>query len=347
MVQMRRWFDDTALDSSVVLYSRVRLVRNWSEYPFSLRLSDEDGEEMVKRLFKYTVGFLDEKGNPYQEEWLNSLSELDRAGLRERHILNSSLLERKAPMGALVSEDESVSMIFNGTDHIRIQVVKPGLNLKEAFRQADALDDRINEKISYAFDKKYGYLTSFPTNVGTGLHALVLLHLPSLAKGKKFNSLIGEMGRFGTVIRGLNGEGSENYGDLYVVSNQKTLGQTEKEMIDVVNHVALQLAEQEKQVRAMYRKGHGLALEDSIYKAYGVLKYARTLSTKEALTDLSYVMMGVSEGILKFKEPYSVYSMMLGIQPANLKKLSDRPLGKAELEEARARYIREELPELR
>lgn len=344
---MRRWFDDTALDSSVVLYSRVRLVRNWSEYPFSLRLSDADGEEMVNRLFQYTDGWMDEMGRPYQKEWLNRLSELDREGLKERRVLNSALLERKAPMGALVSEDESVSLIFNGTDHVRIQTIFPGLALRETFQLADALDDKINEKISYSFDKRYGYLTSFPTNVGTGLHASTLLHLPSLSKGKKFNNLMAEMGRFGTTIRGLLGEGSENYGDLYVVSNQKTMGQTEKEMVDVVNRVTLQLAGQEKQVREMYKKSHKMELEDEIYKSYGVLKYARKLSMKEAMTYLSQILMGVSEGVLTFREPYSIYSMMLGIQPANLKKLSDRPLGKAELDGARARYIREELPELK
>ena len=346
MEQMRRWFDETALDSSAVLYSRVRLVRNWNQYPFPLRMTNEAGKEMVARLFQYTGYLQDAHGNPYQEGWLDQLSELERIGLKERHILNSSLLERKALMGIMMSQDEKVSMIFNGTDHIRIQVIEPGLHLKEAFRQVDILDDKINEKISYAFDPKYGYLTSFPTNVGTGLRALVVLHLPSLSKGKKFNNLIAEMGRFGTSVRGLNGEGSENYGDLYVVSNQKTLGQSEKEIIDVVNRVAFQLVEQEKQVRERFLEGHRLDCEDEIYKSYGVLKYARKLSMKEAMTYLSQILMGVSEGILKWKEPYSIYSMMLGIQPANLKTLSDRPLDKTELEEARARYIREELPKL-
>lgn len=343
---MHRWFDETALDSSVVLYSRIRLVRNWEEYPFSLCLSDAEGEEMVKRLFQYTEDFKTPEGLPFQKLWLNQLSGLERQALRERHILNSSLLERKAPMGAMLSNDESVSMIFNGNDHIRIQVMAPGLQLAKAYEVADRLDDRLNQKISYAFDEKYGYLTSFPTNVGTGLHAMALLHLPSLSKGKKFTNLIGEMGRFGTTVRGLNGEERENFGDLYMISNQKTLGQSEKEMVDLVNRVAFQLAEQEKQVRDMYRSNHRISLENEVYKSYGILKYARRLSIKEAMLYLSQVLMGTSEGILKMQTPCSVYRIMLGIQSANLKQLSDRPLDKTELEIARANYIREELPEL-
>ena len=236
--------------------------------------------------------------------------------------------------------------MLNGTDHIRIQLLSPGLNLEALWKQGDKLDDYVNQRFSYAFDKKYGYLTSFPTNMGTGMRASVVLHLPNLSMGKKFTGLVSEMGRFGASVKGVYGEGSENYGALFQVANQKTLGLTEKEIVDLVGRVATQLLNQERQVRAMALKKHRLECQDEAYKSYGVLKYARRLSARDAMTFLSQLMSGINDGLLETKEPCAVYRLMLGIQPANLQKLSDRPLGKEELDVARASYLRSELPDL-
>ena len=162
------------------------------------------------------------------------MDELSRRTLRERRILNSSILEKKETVGLIVSRDESVSIVLNGDDHIRMQFLSSSLSLGELWRMADQTDDYVNARFSYAFDEKYGYLTSFPTNTGTGLRASVTLHLPTLSMGKKFQSLIGDMSRFGVSLRGVYGEGSENYGALYEVVNQKTLGSTEQEIIALV-----------------------------------------------------------------------------------------------------------------
>ena len=205
----------------------------------------------------------------------------------------------------------------------------------------------MNTRFSYAFDEKYGYLTSFPTNVGTGMRASVTLHLPTLSTGKKFQNLIGDMSRFGVTLRGIYGEGSENYGSLYEVANQKTLGLSEQEIIDLVKRIANQLNRQEKQVRQLSLKNHSLEREDEAYKSYGVLKYARRLSAKDAMVFLSQLMAASDDGILTFEEPCSIYRMMLGIQTANLQKLSHKPLSREELDVARAAYLRKELPELR
>lgn len=301
---------------------------------------------MVDRLFQELHSLGDEDGRQYEHAYLEELPELDRRALRERRILNSSILERKAPMGVMVSQEEDVSLVFNGTDHIRIQVLSSGMKLPELLKIVEQVDDYIDARISYAFDEKYGYLTSFPTNVGTGMRASVTLHLPSLSMGKKFPAMLSDMSRFGVSIRGVYGEGRENYGSLYEVSNQKSMGQNEKELIDLVSKVAMQLNDQENQVRSMTRKNHILTMEDEAYKSYGVLRYARKLTMKEAMTYLSHLMSGVSDGLIRFKEPCSVYRLMLGIQTANLQKLSDRPLDKEELDVARAGYLRKELPEL-
>lgn len=343
---MLKWFEQVDRERPGIISSRVRLVRNWGQYAFPSRLTPREGMEMIHRL-EYglrDLGSLD--GKHYEYTYLEELGELDRKALRERRVFNSTIASRKAPTGIILSDEEDVGIVLNGTDHIRLQMLSTGLHLDELWRQADRMDDFINERFSYAFDEKYGYLTSFPTNVGTGLRASVILHLPSLSMGKKFGGLVTEMGRFGAIVKGVYGEGSENYGALYEVSNQKTLGVSEKEILDLVTRVAVQLAGQEMQVRQMAMEKHGLECADEAYKSYGVLKYARRLSAKDAMTFLSQLMRGLDDGIFKTEEPCQVYRLMLGIQPANLQKLSDRPLGKEELDMARASYLRAELPDI-
>ncbi len=221
-----------------------------------------------------------------------------------------------------------------------------GLDLGSCYERADQIDDFVEQKTEYSFDEKYGYLTSFPTNVGTGLRASVVLHLPLLSKRKNFTSLVAEMGRFGAQVKGVYGEGGENFGSLYQVSNQKTLGQSEKEIVALVTKAAAELDAQEKKLRQDALKQRLLARTDEAYKSYGVLKYARRLNRKDAMEFLSQIMAAVTDGILKTKEPCSIYSLMLGAQPANLLKLAEKPLNKEELETARAEYLRNSLPEL-
>ncbi len=343
---MLKWFAHVDQDRPGVINSRVRLVRNWNQYAFPSRLAQKEGMEMIHRLELGLQGLGSLDGKKYQYINLGDLSELERKAMRERRVFNSTIASKKTPTGLILSEDEGTGIVLNGTDHIRLQLLSAGLHLDEMWQQCDRMDDFINARFPYAFDEKYGYLTSFPTNVGTGMRVSVTLHLPTLSLGKKFNGLVAEMGRFGALVRGVYGEGSENYGSLYEVSNQKTLGVTEKEILDLVNRVAQQLLAQEKQVRKLALEKRRLEYEDEAYKSYGVLKYARRMSAKDAMVFLSRIMSGIADGILKMEEPCPVYAMMLGIQPSNLQKVSERPLGKEDLDEARAAYIREKLPNL-
>lgn len=343
---MLKWFEQADQARPGVISSRVRLVRNWNQYVFPSRLPQKESMEMIHRLELglKDLGTLD--GKTYEYLYLGDLSELDRKAMQERRVFNSTVASKKTPTGLILSEDEGTGIVLNGTDHIRLQVLSPGLHLDELWKQCDQIDDFINSRFAYAYDNKYGYLTSFPTNVGTGMRVSVMLHLPTLSLGKKFNGLVAEMGRFGASVRGVYGEGSENYGSLYEVSNQKTLGLTEKEIIDLVNRVAQQLLTQENQVRRLALEKHRLEYEDEAYKSYGVLKYARRMSAKDAMIFLSRIMSGISDRILKMEKDCPVYPLMLGIQPANLQKISKRPLGKEDLDEARAAYIRTALPNL-
>ena len=323
---MLKWFECEEENRQNIISSKIRLARNWSEYVFPAKLSKEESLEMVKRLCEGLADLGEQDKNQYETTYLEDLSELDRRALKERRVLNASVLSRKAPMALMVSEKEDISLVFNGTDHIRIQALSTGLHLQELLKTANEVDDFINARFSYAFDEKYGYLTSFPTNVGTGMRASVMVHLPSLSLGKKFSSVLTNMGRFGVSIRGAYGEGRENYGSIFEVTNQKTMGQTEKELADLVGKVAQQLNDQENQVRALTLKNHKLEREDEVYKSYGVLKYARRLTMKEAMTYLSQLMAGITDGLIKPDNSCSIYRLMLGIQTANLQKLSNRPL---------------------
>ncbi len=343
---MMKWYENADQERPGVVCSRVRLVRNWDQYVFPSRLPRKECAEMIRRLEMglKDLGSLD--GREYIYARLEDVSDLERKAMCERHVFNSTIAEKKTPVSVILTPEEDTAIVLGGTDHIRIQMLSPGLHLEELWKRCDQLDDYIGERFSYAFDEKYGYLTSFPTNVGTGLRASVTLHLPTLSMGKKFHGLVTEMGRFGATVRGVYGEGSENYGALYEVSNQKTLGLTEKEILDLVSRVSLQLLSQENQVRRLAREKHSLECEDEAYKSYGVLKYARRLSSKDAMTFLSQLMRGISDGLITAKEPFPVYRMMLEIRPANLQRMSDRPLNKEELEIARAAYIRSALPDI-
>ena len=344
---MAKWFEEAEKEMSNVIYSRVRLVRNWKEYPFPGKMTREQGAEMTARLNEglKDIGSLD--GGRYAKAELERLADLDRAALTERRVLGRSMSKKKGPASLIVSEDERASIVLNGDDHIRIQVLEAGLNLEGCYKRADRLDDYISERFEYSFDEKYGYLTSYPTNVGTGLRASVVLHLPLLSRKRSFNSLVADMGRFGTAVRGVYGEGGgENYGSLYQVSNQKTLGQSEKEIIELVTKAAAELDAQERRLRQEALKQKPLGCQDEVYKSYGVLRYARRLTRKDAMEFLSQIMVGVRDGILKTKEPCSIYRIMLGIQPANLLKLAEKPMEKEELEAARAQFVRAELPEI-
>lgn len=343
---MLKWFEQTDSSRCGVISSRIRLVRNWKEYKFPSKLDEKDGSEMIHRLEFGLKDLNEEIGKPLSFSMLEELNELDRVALKERRVLNTSIAAKLSPVGILLSENEDTEIVFNGDDHIRIQVLKTGLHLDELWEQANRIDDYMNERFPYAFDDRYGYLTAFPTNVGTGLRASVVVHLPMLSQGRKFSSLIGEMGRFGAAVRGVYGEGEDNFGALYEVSNQKTLGQTEREIIDTVTKAAIQLANQEMQVRKLSLQRRKIEREDEIYKSYGVLKYARRLTSRDAMIFLSQMMAGLEDGLIHTKEEFNVYRLMLGIWPANLQKISDRPLNKEELDMARAEFIREKLPEL-
>lgn len=344
---MEKWYEMPGSPDSNVVYSRVRLVRNLEGYPFPGKMTREQAMELTGTLCEKLkdVGSID--GTDHRFAYLHQMTDLQKTSLMERRAINRSIAKKAEPAALILSRDERVGISLNGDDHVRIQVLEKGLDLMECYSRADRLDNYISERFDYSFDEKYGYLTTFPTNMGTGLRASVVVHLPMLSRRKNFNSLVADMGRFGTSIRGVYGEGSENYGSLYRVSNQKTLGQSEKDIIDLVSKAAAELDAQERRLRKEALKQRPVICADESYKSYGVLKYARRLTRKDSMEFLSQIMVGVTDGILQTKEPCSVYALMLGVQSANLISQADRPLNKEEVEVARADFLRAGLPEIR
>lgn len=336
---MSKWYEDVNRQQDVYVYSRIRLARNIKGHVFPGKMDDAEARQTLGQL----AAGLSDLGLEYRD--LSHCSADYRQGLAERRILNLGLAKRNTPMGLYMSADESKSILLCGDDHLRLQCIQGGLTFQKLWEQADQMDNWVGERFAYAFDPKYGYLTAFPTNVGTGLRASVLLHLPVISSGKQFRSVMDEAKRIGISIKGIFGEPSENYGALYYVSNQKTLGQTEDEIIVSVQRVAAQLAGQERKTRQELLKGHRNEREDEVYKSYGVLKYARKLTMKEGLVYLSQVRGGIFDGVIQTEQPVSIYSLMVGIQPGNL-RLNMGSFESEQIDYVRADYVRKHLPEL-
>ncbi|MCI8566580.1 MAG: ATP--guanido phosphotransferase [Lachnospiraceae bacterium] len=343
---MTKWYEETDQMHDVFVMKRLRLVRNVAGHIFPSRLRGAERQAMLSQLETDFVPMETEEGQPYAYCRLDELDETSRNALYERRVINYSRVEDGEPSGLLLSPDEALSLVLNGEDHLRLQYLSGAQSLENMLARLMRLEDTLGEKAPFAFDEKYGYLTTFLTNVGTGLRASVVVHLPMLSNGSQFRKLVQEYSRFGISVKGLSGDSNENYGGLFEVKNQKTLGQTEEELIGLVSQAANQLATQERKVKSLALRSHRLQIEDEIYKSYGVLKYARKLTYKEGMTYLSQLRMGLCENLVQAETPVNVFGIMLNIRPANLKKTHARDLEGDALDEARAKYIQAHLPKL-
>lgn len=340
---MLRWFEENGSDSDVVISSRVRLARNVIPYNFSLKLSEQDARKMVDEAAGKIRRL--EIMKDYSEYDFKDLDVFQKTAMKERHVISDFLLGQKTAAG-FVSPDENMSIMLNEEDHIRIQAYEAGMNMKAAYGTADKMDDRIGALLNYAYDLKYGYLTTCPSNVGTGMRASYMMHLPALSANNRIAGLATEIGRFGLVLRGIYGEGSTGMGDIYQISNQITLGLSEEEVIDNLNHISQQIIEQERALRRQFIAQKKISALDAVYRSYGVLKYARKLSLKDGMLLLSELRLGLAEGLIRpaSEEDCCVYQLMIGIQPANLQLISETELTGEELDMQRAQFIRDHLP---
>lgn len=336
------WAEGKGNAADVVVSSRVRLARNLDRFPFVTRATPEERKsvaEAVREAIESEPLFREFACCPVYE-----LDALSRGLLVERRLMSPGFLNGCPERVLFIDAKGIVSVMVNEEDHLRIQVLLGGLALCEASRIASSID-RILTRLGFAFDSEFGFLTTCPTNVGTGLRASVMLHLPALKMSHAMPEIIAQSGRLGLVVRGAYGEGTTSAGSLYQVSNQVTLGLSPEELIEKVEAIASRLAEQEGRARDVLLKGQK-ALEDRLWRAWGTLSYARRIGLSEAMECLSLVRMGQEAGLgVPFnKMPWG--RLFLDIQPGHVQARAGRQLSEEEAEVARAELIRNALAQL-
>ena len=322
------------LMSDVVLSTRIRLARNLKQYPFPARL-DRDEKKAVCSLIKEAL-----EGEGLVCTDMETLSPVEAVSLAEKHLISAEFASNGTGRSLLLSENEDISLMLCEEDHIRIQIIEPGLSLEEAYKKADRTDSVIESKLSYAFDERIGYLTQCPTDLGTGMRASVLLHLPALSRKGAVRNLTATVAKLGLTLRGSYGEDGEILGDIYQLSNRVTLGISEKAALQNLNSIALQIVTQEKQARAVLIKDEDFM--DKIFRAYGILKSAYKLTSKELTNLISYVRLGAAEGF--FDIPVEKLSALTTeLQPATMNTRSEVPLTRSQRDIKRAERVREVL----
>ena len=331
------WYKNKGNEGDIVLSTRVRLARNLTEYPFPARL-DETQKKDIGTIVRDIIDADKSFGLDFID--MSALSSAQTVSLAEKHLISPEFACDTIGRSLLLSKDEDISIMICEEDHIRIQTVYAGLSLEEAYETATKIDTILENKLSYAFDEALGYLTQCPTNIGTALRASVMLHLPALSKKGAMQRLSTTVAKLGLTLRGSYGEGSEVSGDIYQLSNQVTLGISEEAAIKNLNSIAMQIIAQEKQARAALIKDEDYL--DRIYRAYGILKSAYKLTSKELINLVSYVRVGVSEGILSIPTE-KLREMTVVLQPATLNAQSGKVLTQTERDILRSQKVREEL----
>jgi len=338
------WLRGSGPHSDVVISSRIRLARNLAGFPFVNRANRRQryevlehcrGQIMTKRLGDKTI-------------WVQLADSpaIDRQLLVERHLISRDLARPKArvPRGVAVGHDETFSVMVNEEDHLRIQVFRSGMQISEAYDQINRIDDVLEEKLDFAFSRRFGYLTACPTNVGTGIRISVMMHLPALTVTGEIEKVKRAARDMHLAVRGLFGEGSEATGDFYQVSNQTTLGKTEKETIaDFEASIIPQIITYEHQARQAMMRQREKQLDDKVHRAWAILNHARLLSTNEALQLLSHLRLGIHTGRLEHTDIRTVSELLLLCQPAHLQKVTGQEMTPAARRIARANLMRQRL----
>ncbi len=337
------WLKGAGPHSEIVISSRVRLARNLAGFPYVNRSNKRQQREIIdacheqictKRLAE-NVLWVDLESSPI----------LDRHLLVERHLISKHHAEADGVARAVaIGGDETFAIMINEEDHLRIQVLRSGMQLAEAYDQIDRIDDVLEERLDYAFSRRFGYLTACPTNVGTGIRVSVMLHLPALKLTGEIEKVKRAARDMHLAVRGLFGEGSEALGDLFQVSNQSTIGKSEPEVLaDFETSVVPQIIAYEQQARQALLKQRVALLDDKIWRAWATLTHARVLSTEETLALLSHVRMGVNLGRLDTTDIRTINELFLLIQPAHLQRLAHAEMTPADRRVERARLVRQRL----
>lgn len=336
------WLDASGPKGSIVLSTRIRLARNLAGVVFSQRARDADRSAVLARVAEASAAS-DRMASAVTFR-LDQLERAERQLLHERHLVSKELAgldrEAKPRPGAALLVQGSVGVMVNEEDHLRLHGMRSGFALEDAYAEVDAIDADLGRLLPFAFHPEFGYLTSCPTNAGTGLRASVLIHLPGLVLTKEIGKVLQGLAQVGLTFRGLYGEGSEVVGNFFQLSNQTTLGKSEEELLDHLGKIVRQVIEYEEQARAELVDKAPTIIADKVWRAYGLLKYARSLTFEETMNLLSGVRLGVGLNLITGLSVYTLNKLLIFTQPAHLAALEGRPSGDPELPTVRATYVR-------
>jgi len=328
-------------NTGIIVSSRVRLARNVCGRRFPAWASEEDAVRLLHDL-NPILGRLQACRDPIVLE-ISSLNRMEKEILIERHLMSRDMAEKGKGSAVVLKRDESIAIMVNEEDHIRMQAMSPGLNLRNLWKQIDAVDSEIESNVEYAFSPQMGYLTACPSNVGTGIRASVMLHLPGLVLMNEINSIIKAVSKMGLAVRGLWGEGTDAAGNMFQLSNQTTLGETEEVIVERLEKIVLEIDEHEKNGRNRLLEQKGNYIRDHFGRAVGILTHAHMLNSKETLEMLSALRLGLDLGIISGWKRAMIDELFLLTQPGHLQKLEGRVIGAEKRDLARARLVRQRL----
>ncbi len=342
------WLSGQGPEADIVFSSRIRLARNVSDIPFPIQASVSQKKYFVTKMSNIYTKAKQIKDAEFCK--CEDINELDRQLLLERHLVSQEYIEPGEGKALVFTKDESISIMINEEDHLRMQVLVSGFNLRSSWQRISAIDDDLSKELSFAYLPDLGYLTACPTNVGTGLRASCMLHLPALILTKRINKILELLSRISFTTRGLFGEGTQALGDFFQISNQVGLGLSEDELIDNLIGVVNQVKAQEVDARSTLMRKHKLTLQDNVWRALGILKNARLINSKEALSHLSILSLGFELGIIKdtdlSKGPCGrelLNELFFLLQPAHLQTIEGKPLTERQRDDIRASILREKL----
>ncbi|NEU06417.1 protein arginine kinase [Clostridium senegalense] len=320
---MENWINAEGLKDNVILSSRIRLARNLKGYPFPNKINKETADEIIKNIEDAFYSNENSK-EEFKTIRLDEKTEIEKEMLFQKHIVSKSLLKNKDIGSVILNSNESISVMINEEDHLRIQGISSGLSLKEIYENINRIDNIIEEKLEFAYDSDIGYLTACPTNVGTGVRASVMVHLPCLCITKEIENAFNAVSKMGMTIRGLYGEGSKGYGNIFQISNQITLGPTEEEIINGLNAMIYQIIDKEKEARTRLMDRYKYEMKDRIMRARGILSTAIIIDYKESMELLSMIRLGIELDLIKDISKTTLNKLLIDISlPALQDKFKD------------------------
>jgi protein arginine kinase len=336
------WVKGEGGGNRIVITSRLRLARNLKDHPFPGWAKKADREKILA-LIQPAVSALPEMNHAIINDSMEHFTPLEKQVLVEQHLISREHAAKNVGSGLLVNKPRTLSVMINEEDHLRLQAIKSGLQLKNVWKLVDKVDTELEEKLDFAFSPQIGFLTACPTNVGTGMRASVMLHLPALVLSEQITQVIKAVNKIGLAVRGLYGEGTEALGNLFQVSNQMTLGEAEQEIIEKLHKVIAQVIDLEEKGRQKLLQDKGRMVADQVGRAYGILQHSYSISSKEALNLLSIVRLGVDLEMFPEDLRQAVDELFISTQPAHLQKDYEKKLTTEERDGLRADLLRERL----